>query len=81
MNRLTDGRRALEPTSIDKLKPGERWSSNDAARMSAPYFEGMRIPLQYDNVGRNYWTRVEHCRHYVKIFNHYWTCKDCGTRL
>lgn len=73
--------RVLEPTSIDKLKPGERFAVDP---------EMMYIPLQWREPDRNpnplmralgFTSNPETCIHYRKRFRTRWICSDCGVSL
>lgn len=89
MEKLTDGRKVLEPTSIDKISPAERFGLDTPQMRSV--MDGLYAQAELD---RYYVTPLmrrlgitKHpaiCGHDRKKFADYamkWVCMDCGTDL
>ena len=78
-------RKAIEPTSIDKIGPEVKFGNDmPSAGPVDPYSTLTRSTLS--NFMRLMgWTRHPHeCSHYRKTMylgSSVWICKDCGTRL
>ena len=78
-------RKALEPTSIDKLPSGARWQPSDGERVKDVFPETMRVPLMYhpNPIMRalGYHADPAFCIHHRKRFRTRWVCADCGKIL
>ncbi len=81
MRRLKDGRRAIEPTSIDKITTKEKFSID-------PDVEFIRAEMDSTDWNPNSYMRSlgfmrnpENCIHYRKRFKTRWICSECGANL
>lgn len=88
MEKLTDGRKVLEPTSIDKISPAERFGPNpEHVRAVNVLYEqyikdSVRVTPLMRRMGITQHPAV--CKHPKKFFADYsmrWRCSDCKTDL
>jgi hypothetical protein len=86
VNRLTNGRRALEPTSIEKGRPGERFLRDEEAVQLVDVgdrVDSSRYVVSIWMRRMGYHADPATCIHYRKTFTTRtkWVCSDCGTFL
>lgn len=82
MNQLTDGRKVIQPTSVEKMKPGQRFEASGEwmrdVRTNA--LDWIGHPDAYMR-SRGYHANPATCIHHRKKFRTRWVCSDCGTLL
>lgn len=79
-------RKALEPSSIDKLPREERWRPSDEAQTKDVFPDTMQAPLMYRHPDwfmrqMGFHANPMYCTHHRRRFKTRWVCMDCGKEL